>query len=302
MNIKSADRHKPISEREINLICRSIDISERNATLEDATYMYKPLCQVGLPRSVHIDSTFERSSGLMKIKIMGYAENTIPYGVAPRLIMSYICSNATRFKTQKVNMQRSAAACMKTFGLKVSGGKRGSYTNFKNQLIKLSMVDFEFTFKQRGSEINYTSKIFNEKSCEQLQQARWNKELELSDLFYDSLVKHKNSVPMDARAVIALKDSALALDIYFFLVERLHRISAVAVKPTILYWKKLRNQFGHEYAASSSGNKSFRDNFLHALEKVLLMYPAASVEVMDGGIILRKSLPPIPKKPNILRP
>jgi hypothetical protein len=212
--------------------------------------------------------------------------------------MSYICSNATRFKTQKINMQKSAAACMKTFGLAVSGGKRGSYTNFKTQLLRLSVVDFEFRFKQKGKDINYTSKIFNETSCERIKQMRWNRELELSDFFYASLVTHKNSVPMDSRALIALKDSALALDIYFFLVERLHRISAAAVKPTVLYWKKLRDQFGHEYAASSSGNKSFRDNFLHALEKVLLMYPAASVELIDGGIALRKSLPPIPKKPS----
>jgi hypothetical protein len=50
-----------------------------------------------------------------------------------------------------------------------------------------------------------------------------------------------------------------------------------------------------------SGNKSFRDNFLHALEKVLLMYPAADVKLIDGGITLRKSLPPIPKKQVTIR-
>ena len=104
------------------------------------------------------------------------------------------------------------------------------------------------------------------------------------------------SVPMDCRALISIKDSAPALDIYFFLVERLHRISAAAVKPTVLHWKNLRDQFGHEYASISSGNKSFKDNFLRALEKVLLIYPAANVELIDGGIVLRKSLPPIPKK------
>ncbi len=287
---------KPLTERERKLISRSVEICEYPANIENATYMYKPLCQIALPRSEKNDCFFERDCGAMRVKIFSHPEFGLPYGPIARLIIAYVCMHATRYKRSKINMQKSAAALMRELGFQVSGGRRGTYTTFKKQFVKLATTNFEFSFIQKNIEKCYETKIFDEKSCEKIIGGHWCKELELSDVFYASLVAHKNSVPMDSRALIALKDSALALDIYFFLVERLHRISAAAVKPTVLYWKKLRGQFGHEYAASSSGNKSFRDNFLHALEKVLLMYPAAKVELIDGGIVLRKSLPPIPKK------
>jgi len=287
---------KPLTDRGRKLIQKSIEISERPANLEDAVYMYKPLCQVALPRSEQKSEFFNRSCGAVHLKITGDAETGMPYGSGARLILAYICMRATRYKSNKINMQKSAAALMRVLGFRVSGGVRGSYTSFKNQLFRLVSADFEFSFKKKGIDVCCTTKIFKECAINQINDDIWCKELEMTDGFYESLVMHKNSVPMDMRALIALKESSLALDIYFFLVERLHRIPVNTRKPLILYWKNLRDQFAHEYADSSGGNKSFKDNFLLALEKVLLVYPFACVDVVDGGIELWRSMPPIPKK------
>jgi hypothetical protein len=296
MSKNSSASIKPLTDRERKLIRQSIEITARPANIEDAAYLYKPLCQVALPRSEQKTGCFVRNCGAVHLKVTSDPEIGMPYGAGARLILAYICMRATRYKSKKINMQKSAAALMRLLDFRVSGGVRGSYTAFKSQLLRLISADFEFSFKQKGVEVCCRTKIFKEGARDQVSNGVWCKELEIADSFYESLVVHKNSVPMDIRALIALKESSLALDIYFFLVERLHRIPVNAKRPLTLYWKNLRDQFAHEYADNSGGNKSFKDNFLLALEKVLLMYPAAKVEVVDGGVALWNSSPPIPKK------
>tara|TARA_Y100000310_G_scaffold25642_1_gene24544 strand:+ start:1397 stop:1546 length:150 start_codon:yes stop_codon:yes gene_type:complete len=44
----------------------------------------------------------------------------------------------------------------------------------------------------------------------------------------------------------------------------------------------------------------FKRHFKMALKQVLTVYPDANVEVIYGGIALKKSLPPIPSKDRAL--
>jgi hypothetical protein len=89
------------------------------------------------------------------------------------------------------------------------------------------------------------------------QRTLWPGVLELSPDFYETLRNH--AVPLDYRALSALKHSALALDIYTWLAHRLCRVrEAGGVRLT---WDNLRDQFGQEY-----GNiKDFKREFLSVL-------------------------------------
>jgi hypothetical protein len=60
------------------------------------------------------------------------------------------------------------------------------------------------------------------------QRALWPGLLVLSEHFYNSLLE--GAVPLDFRALHALKGSALALDTYIWLAHRLHRIEGQAIK------------------------------------------------------------------------
>ncbi|MCV4677748.1 replication protein RepA, partial [Escherichia coli] len=70
------------------------------------------------------------------------------------------------------------------------------------------------------------------------QQSLWPGLLVLSDGYFKGLLE--SAVPLDNRALSALKGSALALDIYAWLAHRLHRIEG---RPVLLYWANLRDQF-----------------------------------------------------------
>lgn len=119
------------------------------------------------------------------------------------------------------------------------------------------------------------------------QQTLWPGFLELSQDFYETLTRH--AVPLDYRALAALKHSALALDIYTWLAHRLCRIDNL--NGIMVSWDNLRDQFGQEYA----GAKDFKREFRQVLRQVWTVYPDANVEEVIGGLHLWPSHPPVRK-------
>ena len=99
----------------------------------------------------------------------------------------------------------------------------------------------------------------------------------------------KAAVPLDARALSALQNSALALDVYCWLAHRLHRVKRLAGER--LSWKNLREQFGQEYADP----KNFKREMEKALRTVRAVYQEARIEQVEGGVVLMPSPPPVPK-------
>ncbi|KLN60995.1 hypothetical protein WH96_11260 [Kiloniella spongiae] len=118
----------------------------------------------------------------------------------------------------------------------------------------------------------------------------WPKEFVLSREFWATL--QNQAIPIDLKAITAVSHSALAMDIYLWLTQRLHRLK----KPYTVYWPLLWKQFGRGYARL----RDFRRKFMITLSTVKLIYPNARVsESLDAkgksrGIILKHSPPPIP--------
>ena len=119
------------------------------------------------------------------------------------------------------------------------------------------------------------------------QQTLWPGVLELSQDFFDTLTHH--AVPLDYRALAALKHSALALDVYTWMAHRLCRVKKA--QGEMLSWQNLRDQFGQEYR----NTKNFKKEFRHVLHQVKVVYPDAGIEETPGGLILHESRPPLSK-------
>jgi hypothetical protein len=68
-------------------------------------------------------------------------------------------------------------------------------------------------------------------------------------------------------------------------------LSPATILIVALHWENLREQFGQEYADP----KNFKKEFRQAMRQALAVYPDARVEEVAGGILLRPSLPPVPK-------
>ena len=119
------------------------------------------------------------------------------------------------------------------------------------------------------------------------QAALWGSWIELGLEFFQSITAAP--VPLDIRALRALKRSPLALDLYSLLTYR----AFVATKKRVsqvLTWQDLRRQLGADYADA----KDFRRKLYGALRKVESVLPGVKVTRRRGGIsVLPGSLPAI---------
>ena len=79
----------------------------------------------------------------------------------------------------------------------------------------------------------------------------------------------------------------MALDIYAWLAQRLHRIEYS--KSQFVPWKSLKDQFGWGYTRMNH----FRAAFLKALRQVHSQYRGAKIGIDDKGLTLHHSPPPI---------
>ncbi|MCP4201254.1 MAG: hypothetical protein GY769_04895 [bacterium] len=118
------------------------------------------------------------------------------------------------------------------------------------------------------------------------QRPLWNSVVVLSSEFYDELVAH--AVPIDLRALKALKGSPLALDIYSWLTYRMSYLR----KPCLIPWEALQIQFGADYGRL----RDFKRKFLTHLSDVLTVYPAARISEQVTGLLLRASPTHLPRR------
>ena len=117
------------------------------------------------------------------------------------------------------------------------------------------------------------------------QRVLWPSSVSLSADYFESLQRH--AVPLDERAIAALSHSAMALDLYCWLAQRLHRIDPA--RPAFIPWKAVKDQFGWHYSAMFK----FRQVFRQTLDLVCSQYRAAQIELDGRGMTLRNSAPPV---------
>lgn len=99
----------------------------------------------------------------------------------------------------------------------------------------------------------------------------------------------RHAVPLDEHHLTALSHSAMALDVYAWLSQRLHRIEKGRGVP--LPWTAVAEQFG---GSGYERIRKFRDNFKVALAQVQTVYKSARVDVSGRGLMLWNSPPPVP--------
>jgi hypothetical protein len=105
----------------------------------------------------------------------------------------------------------------------------------------------------------------------------------LSEGFFEALKRHP--IPLEESAISALANNSAALDCYIWLAYRLHYIKA----PRLVTWAALKSQHGTGYREL----RQFKWRFLSCLELATAVYPDAKIEIVDAGVILKPSRPPV---------
>lgn len=284
---------KALTEQDRKLLATGVEIALNPPEADDMAFNHAVLCQVGLPRSKIDGREFMRQSGSAWVSVQaGYIDEgngpvmqPIPYGAMPRLALAWVSSYAKRHKTRTIHIGNSASEFLGLMGMDAQGGR---YTTLRRQMHALAACRLQLGFKGRTFNGQPVEQFDAWLSNEDLRQrSLWPGIMVLSEGYFNSLMD--SAVPLDNRALHALKGSALALDIYTWLAHRLHRIEGSGVT---LHWKSLREQFAQEYIGKDA-DKDFKKRFVPALNRVLIVYPKARVKTVTGGLLLQASPPPI---------
>lgn len=292
----------PLTVREKRLIEASAEILGEDTS--DISFLHSILSQCALPyREPKETDSYIKQNGRASIVIQsGFLNNPktgelerqgVPYGAKPRLLLMHLCTEAIRSQRPNIAIEDSMSAFMRQLGLSVSGGKRGSIGRFKEQLNRLAACRMQICMaSDRGVSIVNPSPVVKRFDLwfptDSRQKMLWPSEIVLSDEFFGSLKNH--AMPLDYRAIKAIQHNARALDLYTWLAHRLPRVRGP--KGDTVSWHALQYQFGSEISDKSN----FRRKTLEALKQTLTVYPRAKVKQIEGGLLLKKSAPPVKGK------
>ncbi len=266
---------------------------------ERLDFLHAILCQVGMPRKQTGSRIFERQNGHASMLLEagrlwrrgGWVEQPLPYGTRPRLVMVHISGEAIRRRAREIEVGDSIREFLQVLDIDTNGGPRGGYTMFKKQMEALAACRLTLGMSAGDRDITINTQPIEQFEAwlhpDTDQRVMWPGVLTLSHPFYETLLEH--AVPLDHAALFALKHSALTLDIYTWLAHRLCRVK----KPqgVMLSWSNLKQQFGQEY----HNPKDFKKEFRQAMRQVLAVYLDAKVQEVPGGLLMKPSLPPVPK-------
>jgi hypothetical protein len=275
----------------------------------EAAFIARQLVQATLPHKNPGDvPAWSRTNGNLtlgiqpgwnfkKDKSVGY-----PYGTIPRLLLFWITTEAVKTKDRRIELGNSLTAFMKQLGLNPdnggSGAKRSDARRLRDQMQRLfqAKISFHQTREEEGHSGDAWLSMdvapkgafwWDEKHPDQ--SSLWDSWIQLGEDFYEAIVAAP--VPVDIRALKALKRSPLALDLYAWATYTAYRTHKSG-QARALSWELLHEQLGGEY----TNPKEFARNARLALRKVQTVYPALGLEFVKGGVKILPCNPAITMK------
>lgn len=281
---------KTISDAALDrLISDALAIEAEEALKAGALgFMARALVQATLPHKRVVGNEFTRRNGAFTLNLLAPSAVGLPYGTVPRLLLAWLTTEAVRTRSRELVLGDSLSSFMRELDMMPTGGRWGSITRLKTQTLRLfsTTVDCFYTSEERTGMVGYriadqAMLWWHPKAPDQA--ALWQSTVSLSEPFFREVVEHP--VPVDMRALRALKRSPMALDMYAWLTYRMSYLS----RTTEIPWGALAAQFGSDYARL----RDFKGAFLGELRKVLAVYPAARATEGDRGLVLKPSRPHI---------
>jgi len=259
-------------------------------------FMARALVQATLPHKATLANEFRRENGLFSLTILAPSRVGLPYGSIPRLLLSWMTTEAVCTRSPVLELGPTLSAFMSELGLSRQGGKRGDITRLKKQTESLfcSTISCRYAddVSAQGAGFNIARDYalwWTPKSPEQL--PLWKSTVTLSTDFFNEIIARP--VPIDMVALKALKRSPMALDIYFWLTYRMSYLQ----RDTVIPWPLLQGQFGADYAQNPQGHRDFKKLFIKRLEGVKSIYETVKVAPLETGLLLKPSPPHVAKRP-----
>ena len=208
----------------------------------------------------------------------------VPFGSHARLILLYLQTEALRTNSREIELGRSLRDWLGRIGVSV-GGRTGKLVKDQAERISRCRLTFHLQGAKSAGLINQSivdRALFIDDS--DAPQGRLSLEMaKLSEGFFEQLRRHP--VPLEEAAIRAINNNPAALDCYLWLAYRLHALTT----PRLVTWKALKGQFGGGFKEAYH----FKNKWSQTLQLAMAVYPAAKVDVVEQGVLLKPSRPPV---------
>ena len=285
----------PVANR---LLEAAVDI-QQNPDATDKAYMARQLVQCTLPHSdPGNEALWTRTNGNLTLSIQPHIDRKTrkalyPYGTVPRLLLFWMVTEATQTKNRRLHLGRSLSGFMRELGLNplTGGGKRSDAVRLREQMTRLlrATISFEQTY---GNGISWLDMQIGPEAVlwwdpeKTLQDDLFESWVELGEKFYQAVTAAP--VPLDMRALKALKKSPLALDLYSWLAYKTWNAARKGASQTVS-WTGLHAQMGADYTEV----RDFKKKVRALLPKIEQVYPQMKVSHGKEGIIISPAAPAI---------
>ena len=296
--IPQVKKHLPAVKPDGPIGLRLIEAAD-NMDPQTVLYQHTVFCQTGLPYRDPGDNvrSIERVNGNIGLEVTAgkawhpprgqFVEVGIPFGTKPRLILADINTQAIITQSPEIDLEKTLTKFVKRMNLDPKGR---NIKAVKEAMTRLCAASIRLGLTHDGHGLTVQSQLMNSFDIwfpkDDRQRVLWPSKATISGDYFQSLILH--GVPLDEAHYMTLSHSALAMDIYAWLAQRLHRVNSAQ---TLISWRQLHLQFGWNYKHV----REFRRVFKIALKEVLAVYQVARVEPDERGLILRNSPPPVLK-------
>jgi hypothetical protein len=262
-------------------------------------FMARVLVQATLPHGAQPGAIYRRIDGSFRLSIVDTAGVGLPYGSYPRLLLIWITTEAVRTKSRSLELGGSLSSFMGQLGLSPTGGRWGPIPRLRDQMRRLFSAaisthwsgELGGTVHEQGSQMVVADGYDLWWNPQSLTVAGgWRSTVTLSEKFYQQVTD--SPIPVDLRAIRALKKSPLALDLYTWTTRRVSYLR----RPVLIPWRSLQFSFGSGYADTAKGRFRFKQSALGALIKVAVVYPDLKMEERELGLLLKPSATHVPRK------
>lgn len=288
----SSDPHKATLPSVERLINEALAIESETAQEAGALgFMARAMVQATLPHKKVDGNEFERKNGNFTLNLLAPSKVGLPYGTIPRLLLAWMTTEAVKTRSRELELGESLSAFMRELDLVPTGGRWGSITRLKDQTTRLfaSTVSATYEDSHKRAEMGYRladQSVLWWDAKRPDQSALWHSSVTLTEPFFREIIEHP--IPVDMRAIKALKRSPMALDIYCWLTYR----SSYAKKISVIPWQALAMQFGSDY----SRVRDFKGAFLAELRKVVTVYAGAQFDATEAGLVVKPASPHIARR------
>lgn len=247
-------------------------------------FINRYFAQISLPHSKLDVSTFTRQSGNFTLDIISDPKIGLPYGTYPRLLLAWICSEATKTQKKELHLGSNQSEFMRKLDISRQGS---TIAMFKDQTTRLVNSLFRVTIEAENSRARKNI-LIADSSFEfwETHNGGWETHLNLNKKFLEDLLA--NPVPIDLNVLHAIRKSPMAMDVYTWIAYRTYGIYTSGGRPVKIPWESLQAQFAANFGGNldkdvltadeiirkeTQAKYNFKSKFLASLDNLAKFYP-----------------------------